>query len=85
VSRAGRPRPARGGVERLGVESARLAHDLRSALNGIRSWSQVLRDHLGPTPDPVLQRALDGIATGVEQQVRLIEDLERKGPGEGER
>ena len=52
----------------------RLAHELRSALNGIQAWSQVLHSVLGHAADPEVRRALDGIAQGVAQQVRLIEN-----------
>ena len=51
-----------------------LAHALRSPLNGIQSWSQVLEQQL-PRRTPMMDRALAGIRTGVDQQVRLIEDL----------
>jgi len=51
-----------------------VSHELRSPLNGIRSWAYVLENQLADGPQPV-QRALAGIRTGVAQQVRLIEDL----------
>ncbi len=51
-----------------------VSHELRSPLNGIQSWSHVLESYL--TDDsPQIRRALAGIKTGVQQQVRLIEDL----------
>lgn len=52
-----------------------VSHDLRSPLNGIQSWANVLETQLPPDASPITKRALDGIKSGVEQQVRLIEDL----------
>lgn len=51
-----------------------LAHDLRAALNAIKTWTHVLEAHLG-APDPIARRALDGILLGVEDQVRVIERM----------
>ncbi|HEU4622409.1 MAG TPA: PAS domain S-box protein [Burkholderiaceae bacterium] len=51
-----------------------VSHELRSPLNGIQSWTHVLESQL-TQPTPSMQRALAGIRTGVQQQVRLIEDL----------
>jgi CheY-like chemotaxis protein len=51
-----------------------LSHELRSPLNAIKSWAHVLENHLDGA-DPTVRRALAGILTGVEQQVRVIEDL----------
>ncbi len=51
-----------------------VSHELRSPLNGIKSWTHVLQNLL-PDPDPKVGRALAGIMIGVEHQVRLIEDL----------
>ena len=68
---------------RANAESATLArdqflaivsHELRSPLNGIKSWTHVLEGHLGDA-NPAIKRALAGIMIGVEHQVRLIEDL----------
>ena len=68
---------------RANAESATLArdqflaivsHELRSPLNGIKSWTHVLQNHLRAS-DPTIKRALAGIMIGVEHQVRLIEDL----------
>lgn len=60
-----------------------LAHDLRAALNGIKTWTHVLEAHLG-TQDPIARRALDGILLGVADQVRVIERmLEERTPPEG--
>lgn len=50
-----------------------IAHELRTPLNGIRSWAHVLEAHL--TDDPLARRALDGVMAGVDQQVRLLEQL----------
>jgi PAS domain S-box-containing protein len=51
-----------------------VSHELRSPLNGIKSWSHVLENQLKDARPPV-KRALAGIRIGVDQQVRLIEDL----------
>lgn len=53
---------------------ATVSHELRSPLNGIKTWAHVLEDHLR-SDDATVKRALAGILTGVEHQVRLIEDL----------
>lgn len=53
---------------------AAVSHELRSPLNGIQNWTYVL-ENLVSGGTPLMQRALAGIKTGVEQQVRLIEDL----------
>lgn len=52
-----------------------LAHDLRASLNGIKTWAHVLEECLREPRDPVVARALQGIRTGIEQQVHLIENL----------
>ncbi len=53
-----------------------VSHELRAPLNGIQSWAHVLENYVkDATPAPLVQRALQGIKTGVSQQVRLIEDL----------
>lgn len=53
-----------------------VSHELRAPLNGIQSWAHVLENYIKPADDtPLVQRALQGIRTGVAQQVRLIEDL----------
>lgn len=51
-----------------------VSHELRSPLNGILSWTHVL-ENLQRDGDPQVKRALAGIMLGVEQQVRLIDDL----------
>jgi PAS domain S-box-containing protein len=51
-----------------------VSHELRSPLNGIKSWTHVLENHLRDA-DPTVKRALAGIMIGVEHQVRLIDDL----------
>jgi PAS domain S-box-containing protein len=70
-------------VARANAESATLArdqflaivsHELRSPLNGIKSWTHVLENHL-KDGDATVRRAIAGIMIGVEHQVRLIEDL----------
>lgn len=52
----------------LGVVS----HDLRGPLNAIHSWGYVLERKID-SADTAAQRALGGIRSGVEQQVKLIE------------
>lgn len=53
-----------------------VSHELRGPLNGIQSWAHVLENFvLESGATPLAQRALHGIRTGVDQQVRLIEDL----------
>jgi PAS domain S-box-containing protein len=52
-----------------------VSHELRSPLNGIKSWTHVLENHVHADDDATLQRAIAGIMIGVEQQVRLIDDL----------
>lgn len=53
-----------------------VSHELRAPLNGIQSWAHVLENYVKEaTSAPLAQRALQGIRTGVGQQVRLIEDL----------
>jgi signal transduction histidine kinase len=54
---------------------ALLSHELRSPMSGIQSWAYVLENTIGrDSAAPVLQ-ALAGIKTGVQQQVKLIDDL----------
>ncbi len=68
---------------RADAESATLArdqflaivsHELRSPLNGIKSWTHVL-ENLLQEAEPSVRRAVAGIMIGVEHQVRLIDDL----------
>jgi len=68
---------------RASAESATLArdqflaivsHELRSPLNGIKSWTHVLQNLLREA-EPSVRRALAGIMIGVDHQVRLIDDL----------
>ncbi|WP_332309121.1 sensor histidine kinase [Candidatus Burkholderia verschuerenii] len=49
-----------------------VSHDLRGPLNAIHSWGYVLERKVDAN-DPASQRALTGIRSGVEQQVKLIE------------
>lgn len=51
-----------------------VSHDLRSPLNAIHSWAYVL-DRKIDTNDATAQRALEGIRSGVEQQVKLLESI----------
>ncbi|TDV39631.1 histidine kinase [Paraburkholderia caballeronis] len=53
---------------------SRVSHDLRSPLNAIHSWAYVLERKID-SADPAAQRAIDGIRTGVEQQVQLLETI----------
>ncbi|HEX2530974.1 MAG TPA: PAS domain-containing protein [Burkholderiaceae bacterium] len=53
-----------------------VSHEMRAPLNGIQSWAHVLENYMrDATSVPLAQRALQGIKTGIGQQVRLIEDL----------
>jgi signal transduction histidine kinase len=51
-----------------------VSHDLRSPLNAIHSWAYVLERKLDAN-DPAAQRAIAGIRSGVDQQVKLLESL----------
>jgi len=51
-----------------------VSHELRSPLNGIQSWAHVLESRVDADV-PTIARALAGIRTGVQQQVRLIDEL----------
>jgi signal transduction histidine kinase len=50
-----------------------VSHDLRSPLNAIHSWAYVLERKLDAN-DAAAQRAIAGIRSGVDQQVKLLED-----------
>jgi signal transduction histidine kinase len=52
-----------------------ITHDLRTPLNAIKAWAHVLDVQLSAHDDPIVRRALEGIMTGIEQQVRLIDRL----------
>jgi PAS domain S-box-containing protein len=53
-----------------------ISHELRSPLHGIQSWTHVLEHKLATvTPDRTMLRALTGIKTGIERQVRIVDDL----------
>lgn len=77
------PAPSEAMPEASGVGSAaevaslidQVAHDLRSALNGIQSWAYVLDHSLDAAPPPA-QRALAGLRTAMQQQLVLIEHME---------
>lgn len=51
-----------------------VSHDLRGPLNAIHSWGYVFERKVDAN-DPAAQRALNGIRSGVEQQVALIEQF----------
>lgn len=51
-----------------------VSHELRSPLAAIQNWSHVLEHQLQGKAS-LQHRAVAGIRTGVEQQVRLIDDL----------
>ncbi|HEV3426200.1 MAG TPA: HAMP domain-containing sensor histidine kinase [Paraburkholderia sp.] len=51
-----------------------VSHDLRSPLNAIHSWAYVLERKLDAN-DSAAQRAIGGIRSGVEQQVKLLETI----------
>ena len=73
MKEAGPLRPAL--QQPMSAGPAEIAHALRASLNGIRAWNHVLRERLSGNTDPVITRALDGIAAGVDAQVRAIERL----------
>jgi signal transduction histidine kinase len=50
-----------------------VSHDLRSPLNAIHSWAYVLERKLD-AGDAAAERALAGIRSGVDQQVKLLEE-----------
>ena len=51
---------------------ALVAHELRSALNAIKSWAHIIETQL-PEPSAIVQRGLEGIRVGIAQQVGIIE------------
>jgi signal transduction histidine kinase len=51
-----------------------VSHDLRGPLNAIHSWAYVLERKLDAN-DPNAQRAITGIRSGVDQQVKLLETI----------
>ena len=50
------------------------SHDLRGPLNAIHSWAYVLERKIDAN-DPAAQRAIVGIRSGVDQQVKLLESI----------
>ena len=55
---------------------ALVSHELRSPLNGIKSWAHVLERCVRDAgDDPHAARAVEGILFGVDQELVLIEDL----------
>ena len=74
----GAPEDASAAVRGIGEVSALIeqaAHDLRSSLNAIQSWSYVLDRSIDSLAAPA-QRALDGMRSGMQQQLALIEEME---------
>ena len=65
-----------GQLPRADIEQflAAVAHELRSPLNGIQTWTHVLEAQMVDAI-PAMQRALTGIKTAVDQQVRLLDRL----------
>jgi signal transduction histidine kinase len=51
-----------------------VSHDLRGPLNAIHSWAYVLERKLDAN-DAAAQRAIVGIRSGVDQQVKLLESI----------
>lgn len=51
-----------------------VSHDLRGPLNAIHSWAYVLERKLDAN-DAAAQRAITGIRSGVDQQVKLLETI----------
>lgn len=62
-------------VGEVSILIEQVAHDLRSSLNAIQSWSYVLDRSVDTLPAPA-QRALDGMRSGMQQQLALIEEME---------
>ncbi|MBB3014921.1 sensor histidine kinase [Cupriavidus alkaliphilus] len=71
---SGSAQPVRS-VQEVSTLIEQSAHDLRSSLNAIQSWAYVLDRAFDTTPAPA-QRALDGIRSGMQQQLALIEEME---------
>ncbi|HET7400878.1 MAG TPA: PAS domain-containing protein, partial [Usitatibacter sp.] len=51
-----------------------VSHELRTPLNGIKTWAHFLDNQLQDA-DATIRRAIAGVMIGVDQQVRLIDDL----------
>jgi K+-sensing histidine kinase KdpD len=58
-----------------------VSHELRSPLNGIKVWAQVLVNSLDCNDDSTARRALDGIAECIEKQVQFLDALLAEGDG----
>lgn len=74
----GAPDDAPAAVRSIGEVTALIeqaSHDLRSSLNAIQSWSYVLDRSIESLAAPA-QRALDGMRSGMQQQLALIEEME---------
>lgn len=67
--------PAVHSVAEVAALIEQASHDLRSSLNAIQSWGYVL-DRSIDSPTAPAQRALDGIRSGMQQQLALIEEME---------
>lgn len=63
------------GISEVTALIEQASHDLRSSLNAIQSWSYVLDRSIDSLAAPA-QRALDGMRSGMQQQLALIEEME---------
>ena len=52
-----------------------VSHELRSPLNGIKVWAQVLVNSLDRNDDSTVRQALDGIAECVNKQAQFLDAL----------
>lgn len=66
--------PGRTGAEEVGTLISQAVHDLRSSLNGVQSWTYVL-DRTLSDASGTTARALQGLKTGLQQHLLLIEHM----------